>query len=182
MSAYGNRPLGSAYGFAGLSALVSNVDGLLGALERATSAAAARPKHQDSAFTGSTPQKVPRSSGQLLGRVGIGIVLLVIALGAIGSFFDSSESTITESTPPVGVGHVLTTDQLRYCLAEDIRLEAGRPLTLSESQVDRFNALVEDFNGRCSAAKYNTSIFESTKRSVEARRAALQAEGAARFR
>ena len=60
-------------------------------------------------------------------------------------------SHLQESMPPVGQNQVLSTAQIRYCLAEDIRMESAKS-TLNnyiESDVDRFNAMVADYNSRC---------------------------------
>lgn len=88
-----------------------------------------------------------------------------------------------ESKPPVGQDLVLSTAQIRYCLAEDIRMEGARAAlnNYSDSDVDRFNAMVADYNSRCGSFRYRSGALESARRDVEPYRGQLQAEGRSRF-
>ena len=97
------------------------------------------------------------------------------------SVFEPS-STTTEELPPLGADRVLGAGQIRYCLSEDIRLEAARDVVSIDADVDRFNAMIEDFNARCSNYRYRREVFASVQRQVQANRMALQAEGISRFR
>ncbi len=88
-----------------------------------------------------------------------------------------------ESMPPVGQDLVFSTAQIRYCLAEDIRME-GVKLALNnyiDSDVDRFNAMVADYNSRCGSFRYRSGALESARRDVEPYRSQLQSEGSGRF-
>lgn len=89
-----------------------------------------------------------------------------------------------EDRPPVGTGLVLSNNQIRYCLAEDIRITAAESVIsgYSEADVDRFNGMVEDYNSRCSSFKYRRGSLESVRAEVESVRADLEAEGRSRFR
>jgi peptidoglycan hydrolase-like protein with peptidoglycan-binding domain len=78
--------------------------------------------------------------------------------------------------------------QIRYCLAEDIRIEGAKAAlnNYSDSDVDRFNAMVADYNSRCSSFKYQTNNrgrndLNSAQRDIEPYRSQLQAEGRSRF-
>jgi hypothetical protein len=88
-----------------------------------------------------------------------------------------------EVKPPIGQDRTLSTAQIRYCLAEDIRLEGARSAinNYSNTDVDRFNAMVTDYNIRCSSYRYRTGALESARRDVESYRSRLQAEGRNRF-
>jgi hypothetical protein len=88
-----------------------------------------------------------------------------------------------ESKPPVGQDLVLSTAQIRYCLAEDIRMEGARAAlnNYSDSDVDRFNAMVADYNSRCGSFRYRRGALESARRDIEPYRSQLQAEGRSRF-
>ena len=93
-----------------------------------------------------------------------------------------------ESKPPVGQDLVFSTAQIRYCLAEDIRMEGAKAAlnNYSDSDVDRFNAMVADYNSRCSSFKYQTNNrgrndLNSAQRDIEPYRSQLQAEGRSRF-
>lgn len=88
-----------------------------------------------------------------------------------------------ESKPPVGQDLVFSTAQIRYCLAEDIRMEGAKAAlnNYSDSDVDRFNAMVADYNSRCGSFRYRSGALESARRDVEPYRSQLQAEGRSRF-
>ena len=88
-----------------------------------------------------------------------------------------------ESQPPVGQNGVLTAAQIRYCLAEDIRMDSAKSTVNNyiDSEVDRFNAMVTDYNSRCGSFRYRSGALESARRDVEPYRSQLQAEGRNRF-
>jgi peptidoglycan hydrolase-like protein with peptidoglycan-binding domain len=78
---------------------------------------------------------------------------------------------------------VFSTAQIRYCLAEDIRMEGAKAAlnNYSDSDVDRFNAMVADYNSRCGSFRYRSGALESARRDVEPYRGQLQVEGRSRF-
>ena len=88
-----------------------------------------------------------------------------------------------ESMPPVGQNLVFSAAQIRYCLAEDIRLEGAKSAVNNyiESDVDRFNAMVADYNSRCGSFRYRSGALESARRDMEPFRGQLQSEGLSRF-
>jgi hypothetical protein len=92
-------------------------------------------------------------------------------------------SAITEERPPVGSNLVLGPAQIRYCVSEKIRLEgADKVVNVSlESDVNRFNAMVDDYNSRCGAFRYRSGSLESAKTDIERIRLILEAEGRSRF-
>jgi hypothetical protein len=73
--------------------------------------------------------------------------------------------------------------QLRYCTAENIRLDAAKVVinSYSDTDIDRFNALVADYNSRCGQFKYRRGTLESARSEVEQHRSEVEAEGRARF-
>ena len=88
-----------------------------------------------------------------------------------------------ETRPPVGRDLVFSTAQIRYCLAEDIRMDSAKSAinNYSDSDVDRFNAMVADYNSRCGNFRYRSGALESARRDIEPYRSQLQAEGRSRF-
>lgn len=88
-----------------------------------------------------------------------------------------------EDKPPVGANHVLGPPQLRYCLSEEIRLQAAEGVvnTYVEWQVDRFNAMINDYNSRCGQFRYRRGSLERARAEVEQNRRALEADGSSRF-
>ncbi len=92
-------------------------------------------------------------------------------------------SRSSESKPSVGRNNVLSTAQIRYCLAEKIRLDAAETVlnNYSDSDVDRFNGYVNDYNSRCGEFRYRQGALESARRDVDPYRNQLQIEGRSRF-
>jgi hypothetical protein len=91
----------------------------------------------------------------------------------------SIPSRPTEEKPPIGQNLTLSVAQIKYCLAEDIRIDGARLAVDNYNgfHVDRFNAMVADYNSRCSEFRYRRGALESTRRDVELYREQLQAEG-----
>ena len=89
----------------------------------------------------------------------------------------------TEEKPPKGSGNILTIPQIRYCLAEDMRLGAADGVVdeYNSSAVDRFNVMVDDYNSRCAEFRYQSGALESARRDTGAFRTEIEAEGVARF-
>lgn len=88
-----------------------------------------------------------------------------------------------ESLPAVGRDVVLSTAQIRYCLAENIRIEGAR-WTINkyiDSDVDRLNLMVVDFNNRCGSFRYRSGALEGARRDIEPFRSQIYAEGRERF-
>ena len=84
-----------------------------------------------------------------------------------------------EESPPVGTGLVLSDNQIRYCVAGDIRMSGWNSSvnSYSQSSVDSFNNAVADFNARCSSYKYKRGALERVKSEVETRRYQLNSDG-----
>lgn len=87
------------------------------------------------------------------------------------------------SRPPIGTNRVLSSPQLRYCVAEDIRIDAADAVVSNYDgdQVDRFNAMVDDYNSRCAEFRYRQGTLQTARETVERYRSQLEAEGRARF-
>jgi len=157
-----------------------------------------------------TYQEPPQpSSGSSGGKWALGIAAVIGVLWLIGQSDKSTTSpapaysppaqTVTpsysppaqsqepprpaESQPPVGQSIVLSTAQIRYCLAEDIRMDAAKAVVNNyiDSDVDRFNAIAADYNSRCGNFRYRSGALESARRDIEPYRGQLQAEGRNRF-
>ena len=156
-------------GFAGLSSMVSDVDGTVSQTAReskpapsaaSASAPAARARSTDDQKPDRPVYQAPAQSsgGSSTGKwlIGIGVVVGVLWLvsqsgdktsSPTPAFTPSSNSSSvaspspswqpapsppaaptrpTEERPPVGTNNVLTSAQLRYCAAEEIRLDAAK--------------------------------------------------------
>ena len=89
----------------------------------------------------------------------------------------------SEEIAPIGSDLVLTANQIRYCLAEDVRLSTIEKAIDSYSQyeVNRFNGAIEDFNRRCSSYKYRRGTLESVQDEVNSRHASLVLEALKRL-
>ena len=163
------------------------------------SSQAAQPKPQPSQRR--TYQELPQpSSGSSGGKWVLGIVAVIGVLwfASEASKKPSSSpppytpsaprpqtlSRPEEVKPPVGQGLVFSIGQIRYCLAEDIRSEGAKSVlnNYSNSEVDRFNAMVDDYNSRCANFRYRSGVLESARRDIQPYWSQLQAEGRSRLR
>ncbi len=89
-----------------------------------------------------------------------------------------------EDKPPIGRNNVLTSAQIKYCLAEKTRLDAAETVINNkyvDSDLGRFNKYVRDYNSRCGGSSYQADTLENAQRDVEPYRNQLQAEGRSRF-
>lgn len=91
--------------------------------------------------------------------------------------------SLFEEKPPVGTNLLLTVPQIRYCLAEHIRLDAARVALGpgNNANIQRFNVMVTDFNVRCAHFRYRRGELAEAESDVKAMRPFLQAEGRNRF-
>jgi len=175
-------------GFGGFGNMVSDVSDL---------APQATPSPSDNGedCAASIPTTQPKQSTAPLTKKGV-VILLVVVVGAIGlaALNDSKKSggsqTYTqaqpqpqESVPAVGTDKVLTASEIRYCHAQNIRLDGARSAVNDQAQydIDSFNAMIADYNSRCSSYRYPKSILGSIKADVESKRQQYFAEGAAQF-
>ena len=131
-------------------------------------------------YISSTPAPPPRSSAASVGPAPSSTptqALLPPALGSLGTSRPAADK------PSVGRNNVLTTAQIRYCLAEKIRLDAAESVinNFIDSDVIRYNGYVNDYNSRCGEFRYRQGALESARRDVEPYRSQLQAEGRGRF-
>lgn len=104
-----------------------------------------------------------------------------------------SKSTVTpaesrrvessEQRPAVGDGLVLSAAEIRYCLAQEIRVTGMEKAVnqYSASSVAGYNRAVADYNSRCSRFRYRSGMLEAARKEVERQRAALELEGMQRM-
>ena len=105
------------------------------------------------------------------------VAFLALALAACSEDF-------TETRPPAHDGtRSLSQAELRWCMFNDIRIEAARPdmRGAKQGQLQVFNAAIADWNQSCRRYRYSRSDRDSVQRQVDARRAQLEAEGKAQF-
>ena len=84
--------------------------------------------------------------------------------------------------PSVGTNQVLGVYQIRWCLRQDIRLEAIRSVVSSNYEVSRFNELVTDYNARCGSFQYRSGSLARARRYVESERDRIEADAISEFR
>jgi peptidoglycan hydrolase-like protein with peptidoglycan-binding domain len=128
----------------------------------------------------------------------LGAVALVASLvlvkfpGRVGSLTPSSDfpgtparqtsaaadAPASEERPAAGIGLELSRANIRYCTFQQTRLEALGPVTEGADLVV-FNALVEDWNARCTRYRYRPADKEAVDSEAVGRRALLEVEGRA---
>jgi Putative peptidoglycan binding domain len=83
--------------------------------------------------------------------------------------------------PPVGDKNVLHSHQILWCLREKIRIEAIRNFITTNSKVEEFNRIVNDYNCRCGKFRYRRGSREQAKREIDIRRSQIIAKAIADF-
>jgi TonB family protein len=70
-----------------------------------------------------------------------------------------------EELPPVSKGEFFSERQIRYCLAEGVRIDAVRKLLnrYNHAEVRRFNGRVADFNARCSSYRFYGDALQNAR-------------------
>lgn len=190
--------VGSSHGFAGLRMLVSDVSADIDDAGRL--AQVQDPAPTPTVLPAPTPPVIRAAFGGMSVGVkwalGLGIAFLIIWLLALlddrpgparvnppitrPNPVPSPRATAPPEQfavkPPVGQGLVLEIPQIRYCLAEAIRLDAISPLvsTQATDEVNRFNARVDDYNNRCSSYKYKRGTLEQVRGEIEGQRATIE--------
>ncbi len=89
----------------------------------------------------------------------------------------------SEEIPPTGTANSLSISQIRYCIAEDIRLNAAKGAVdnYSKSDITQFNAMVSDYNSRCGKYRYKRGYLERAQSDIEPFRSVVEAEGRSRI-
>ena len=86
----------------------------------------------------------------------------------------STSSQLGEQMPAPGTGRVLSRNEVRYCVFQEGRLDILRDLVSSDRKIDRFNALVDDFNSRCSSRRYLQGDMRAVEAEVPGKRQSLR--------
>jgi hypothetical protein len=81
-----------------------------------------------------------------------------------------------EIKPPTGQGLALNRNQVRYCVFQGERLEAIRPLTSTNFQIDKFNVLIDDYNARCANFRYSAGVLTAIEREASSKAQEFQAD------
>jgi peptidoglycan hydrolase-like protein with peptidoglycan-binding domain len=83
-----------------------------------------------------------------------------------------------EDMPPVGDGsRAFSASQIRYCLFQDARLDTIRAEVVENQDVDWFNAMISDWNSRCSRYRYQAGDMTAARSALAVKRADLEADG-----
>jgi hypothetical protein len=83
-----------------------------------------------------------------------------------------------EELPPLATGEVLSERQIRWCLAEKLRIDAVRPVLdrYNRDEIRQFNERVANLNARCSSYRYFGSARQDAAEWVEAERPRIERE------
>ena len=151
-------------------------------------------KNSKSKTASPTPQNP--SSNNWIWIVLVIIVVIVIANSdnkttSKPRYTDTSGNKYTSSTPKrpvekkpsVGRNQVLNASNIRYCLAEKIRLDSAESVidNYSKYDVNRFNSMISDYNSRCGEYRYRSGVLSRAKRDIKPYRSQYWAEGKLRF-
>ena len=150
------------------------------------------------AINGPSPQLSHFNWKGIVGLVGAGLLMIWIFYSPAKNFqrppqSDSSSQRIQPAPPsstpptakpselyyekpPAGTGNSLSGHQIRWCVREQIRLDAMRGRSASSAKIGYFNTLVDDYNARCSRFKYRKGALEQARRDVESERGRITNE------
>ena len=78
--------------------------------------------------------------------------------------------------PSVGRGNLLSISEIRWCLRQGIRIDLLRTMVKSNSQIDNFNILVNEYNSRCGSYRYRPGTLERAQQQIEQQRAQIAAK------
>lgn len=85
-----------------------------------------------------------------------------------------AEAAPTFTQPPIGSNNLLSASQIRWCMRENIRLEAKRNVIETEEGINEFNREIVDFNARCGSYRYRPSDQLQARRDVEEKRLSFE--------
>jgi hypothetical protein len=85
----------------------------------------------------------------------------------------------SETMPSIAAGQTLGLDEIRYCLAEKVRMDAAQNVVNEYDwpQVERFNTMVNSYNERCGEFRYRSGSLFVAQEDVDAHRLELEQEG-----
>ena len=91
-------------------------------------------------------------------------------------------ASVTEDTalqyvePPIGTNAVLSSAQIRWCLREEIGIDAMRTVLTTNKGIDQFNDIVNYYNQRCASFQYRQGALSRAKQDVEPHRSQIVSE------
>lgn len=88
-------------------------------------------------------------------------------------------ASVYESPPSPIFGQTLNANEIAYCLAQEVRLQAAQTIISSRNstQVDDYNVKVDDYNARCGNYRYQTSDRILAQGYVDGIRGDLEQQG-----
>lgn len=80
--------------------------------------------------------------------------------------------------PPAAAGQTLSQGQIKYCLAEKIRIDAmeGMINQSRQAHIKNFNIRVDDYNARCRSYRYWQADMNLAQTEIEAIRNILRSQ------
>lgn len=84
--------------------------------------------------------------------------------------------------PAVGKSRQFSVAEIRWCMGQEVRLDAVRPRLATRRAIDRHNEDAADYNRRCNGYKSSASDREEARRDVDAAREQIVAAALEDFR
>lgn len=95
--------------------------------------------------------------------------LTVVVALALPSSVIGQADTPQSQRPAIGVGGPLTVAEIRWCMSQEVGLEAIQPRLGTRDAIDRYNELAYEFNRRCNRA-YSRSDGAEAMRLIDSAR------------
>jgi len=88
----------------------------------------------------------------------------------------TSEDIVQETVPAPGSDQILSAPEITYCLAQDKRMTMVQSIIDNHQSADvqHYNALVTDYNSRCSAFRYHQSDMDTARSYISSHQIALE--------
>jgi Putative peptidoglycan binding domain len=87
----------------------------------------------------------------------------------------SSDELPSPARPAAGERRALSVDEIRWCMSQEIALQAIRSKLVTPLAIARYNELAGDYNGRCGGYEASRSDRDEARQSVESARDSIVA-------
>ena len=90
---------------------------------------------------------------------------------------NATQSAALEYTKPsVGTNNLLSVSEIRWCLHEQIRIEAMRDVVNTRAGIDELNRIVNDYNSRCAQHRSREGARSQAERAIESYKTQISEE------
>ncbi len=127
------------------------------------------------------PKDSGANNGNFVGGCLLGIVFVICVIwelsgGKSNTSFTPPSSSNPEpqyTMPSFGTNNTLSVPEIRWCVREEMRIDAMRDVVTSDTAIDEFNRIVDDYNRRCISFRYQDGHLSRARRDMEPHRSKI---------